>query len=138
MCAKEMTRYVNILITVLILGALTVKGQDNIPTADTITGKLIGTWYLDRQNSKNTLIFSKTSIASRGWGERIEIHKNGDFVDAYGAKCGNDTKIHNNKGKWTFDSTTFIFKTTIPIDYRATTYQVEQVTNDRLIMIEKK
>jgi len=111
-----------------------VRGQ-NINT-DTITPKLIGTWYLEKQESKDTLTFHSTSIAPKGWGERIEIYKNGKFVDAYGAKCGNDGKIHNVKGKWTFDFTTSKFTTTVPIDYGSTSYKVYLITSERLILIK--
>ena len=133
---QKMTKSI-ILITILILGSIPLIGQDNRNNTDSISVDLIGTWYLIKQGTKDTLTFSSTSV-SRGYGSRIEIYRNGDFVDAYGAPCGNDGQIHNDKGKWTFDTNTSVFTTTIPIDNGSTIYKVYLIESNRLILTKEK
>ena len=70
------------------------------------------------------------------FGERIEISKNGDFVDAYTAQCGNDSNRHYTTGKWKYTSKTQIFKTSIPIFFKDDSYKVITLSNDTLKLIK--
>ena len=106
---------------------------------DSTSSKLLGTWYLTGQsNTDGTMTFHRTTTAPMGWGSRIEIHENGDIVDAYSAKCGNDEKLHNDKGQWTLDLRTMNFRTTIPIDYKGTDYKIQKLDTTELILTEIK
>lgn len=128
------------LITLLVslFYAVAVHGQESSTDSDNLPSELIGTWYLDGSLSKDTLTFRKESTAPFNHGSRIEIHENGDFVDAYSARCGNDSKLHYDKGKWKINLSEMILTTTIPIDYSSMVYKIEQVTENRLVLVEVK
>ena len=117
---------------------IAVQGQDISFGSDKLPAEFIGTWYLESSLSKDTLTFKKESTAPFNHGSRIEIYENGDFVDAYSAKCGNDSNLHHDKGKWKVDLSARILTTTIPIDHRAMVYKIEQVAENRLILVEVK
>lgn len=111
-------------------------GQSNSTVAiDSTTLKLYGTWYLkyNDQGKYDSLVYTRTSRAPRGYGQRIEISDDGKFVDAYSAPCGNDSAIHHTVGKWTFDSKTKYFETTIPV-FRMGNKNKATVLTDTLIL----
>jgi hypothetical protein len=126
-------------ILLLLLSANSIAQVNNNSKNSPKEKDLYGSWHLvyASENSKpDTLIFTKTG--SYEFGERIEINKNGDFVDVYTAQCGNDSNRHNTTGKWTYNSKTQIFKTTIPIFFKDNTYKVNSLTNDTLKLISPK
>ena len=128
--------YRQIITIILALFSLSIYAHQPQGQADTTLSKLCRTWFLDWSESKDSLSFSSTRPESYGWGSRIEIHDNGDFVDAYSARCGNDGKIHHNAGTWTLDIQTMILRTSIPIDYRGTSYRIAKLDTNQLILIE--
>jgi hypothetical protein len=78
-------------------------GQNTDSTiTNSIPSELYGIWYLQYKYNGvyDTLTFSRTCHAPNGWGQRIEIDSDGNFVDAYSAKCGNDDAIHHSTGNW--------------------------------------
>ena len=85
---------------------------------DSISNLLSGTWFLNPATplATDTLTFKKVSFYPMNWGPQIQILKDGKFVDAYGAKCGNDNSIHSDKGSWKFSFQTMLLETTIDID----------------------
>lgn len=99
--------------------------------------ELFGTWYLAyHSHDSDTLSFTRTSHMSFNWGQRIEINKNGDFVDASSAKCGNDPSIHHTVGNWNYNNGTSIFKSSIVICGKDTIYKIATVTNDTLVFVK--
>lgn len=66
-----------------------------------------GVWYLSRTRSPDgSLLLTRDSGNSMGWGERFEFNANGAFVDASSARCGNDLGIHHWSGIWTWNDET--------------------------------
>jgi hypothetical protein len=111
------------------------QSVDTVTTTSTAS-ELYGTWYLqyNNQGKYDSLIFTRTCHAPHNWGQRIEINSNGDFVDAYSAKCGNDNAIHHTPGKWTYNAETKYFETTIAIFNRGKKYKVTTLTNESLVL----
>lgn len=97
-----------------------------------------GTWYLvySYPYPADTMTFSRTTNEPHGWGQRIEINKNGVFVDAYSAKCGNDEAIHHSVGTWTYENNTKLFETTIPINFKGKKYRLALLTTDKLLFVK--
>lgn len=133
-----MDKRIFVISLVLLLYAIAVQGQDNLINSKRLPDEIIGTWYLKNSLAKDTIFFQKESIEPFNHGSKIEIHKNGDFIDAYSARCGNDSKLHRDKGKWKINFSTLILTTTIPIDFREMVYKIEQVTEDKLVLVEVK
>ena len=107
-------------------------------TQDSISNLLYGTWFLKPSTPHNadTLTFKKVSFYPRGWGAQIQILQDGKFVDAYGAKCGNDNSIHSDKGSWKFSVQTMLLETTIDIDkQRGKSFRVISVDSDELTLL---
>lgn len=102
------------------------------------TPDILGTWYFvySYPYSTDTMTFSRTTKAPHGWGQRIEINKNGEFVDAYSAKCGNDEAIHHTVGTWTYDDNTKLFETTIPVNFKDKKYKLSLLTPDKLLLVK--
>ena|SRR3990172_703476 len=120
-----------LLISTAVLALTVAHGQ-------TTTSNFYGTWFLvyTHPGSKDTLTFSRTSHTPHNWGQRIEINKDGEFVDADDEKCGNDSNIHHTVGKWTFNNQTNIFETTIPIYFKDKKYKITSLTSDTLIFVK--
>jgi len=97
---------------------------------------LYGTWYVVNRypDTNDSLVFGRQSGNSYNWGDRIEIFDNGDFVNAYSAKCGNDDRIHNVKGHWTLDQTSMILTATVAIYMQDTAYKLSMVNADKLVL----
>src|SRR5688572_7729388 len=76
---------------------------------------LTGTWYLlnSGPETKDSLVYSRTSKIPRNWGERIEFNASNSFLDACSGRCGNDSKNHKDSGTWQVSGK--IITTSVPI-----------------------
>src|SRR3954466_11244595 len=101
-----------ILLQLFFLTASKSFGQD----ATAATESLQGIWYLSYQSYPSTtdsLVYNRASAtAPHNWGDRIEFTSD-NFTDAYSSHCGNDTRIHADKGTWYLSDRTLT--TSIPI-----------------------
>jgi hypothetical protein len=64
-----------------------------------------GVWYL-RENQRRpdgSWLLKRVSCLPMGWGQRFEFHVNGEFVDAYSTRCGNDSSVHHWSGIWNWN-----------------------------------
>ena len=98
---------------------------------------LYGAWFVScgYPDSNGTLVFSRNSPGPKrfNWGDRIEIYPDGNFLDAYSAKCGNDERIHSSRGVWTVNATTMVFTATVPVALRNKTYRITHLSADKLV-----
>jgi hypothetical protein len=96
----------------------------------------MGTWYLiySSPSTSDSLVFSRQSGRPFNWGNRIEIYENGDIIDTYSAKCGNDADIHYYKGTWSLDILSMILSTSATIDHQDKKYKLSTLTKDKLIL----
>ena len=121
------------ILTFSLIFVMTIK---NVQAQDSTQTKIIGTWFLFHTSS-DTLTFSRINPAPHNWGQRIEFYKNGNYADAYSAKCGNDSNIHSDKGSWTYNNSTQILETTIPIALMSKKYKVLILATGKLILFRQ-
>lgn len=118
--------------------ATTICAQDTSKVVTINLEHLTKTWFLTNQSTSNQLLFFAATSAQHGWGQRIEFDKQGQFVDAYSAPCGNDQNIHHHQGKWMLNRETMVLTTTIPINYKETVHKIEKLTETQLVLTEFK
>lgn len=101
--------------------------------------ELLGSWYHTDTSWPNTdtLFFQrKDSMNIYDWGQRIEVKKDGNFIDEYTARCGNDENIHYTEGKWSYDENTKIFGASIQICLREKRYKIVSLSSSNLILVK--
>ena len=126
-----MTTIKVILLVVFFITSLLSFGQ----TSSFDDSSLSGTWYLVNAfpSTKDSLVYERTSKTPHNWGDRIEFNASNSFVDAYSAKCGNDSQIHKDLGTWNLFGTTIL--TTIPIGIdKGTRHKILRLTAEQLVL----
>jgi hypothetical protein len=107
-------------------------GQTSASFADMLSG----TWYLANSypETKDSLIYSRISKTQYNWGDRIEFNTAYSFVDAYSARCGNDSQIHKDVGTWQLSGQTITTSIPISVDL-GTKHIVVELTLDKLVLV---
>ncbi|MCB9191090.1 MAG: lipocalin family protein [Flavobacteriales bacterium] len=112
-------------------------GQVRNDTSDINVEYLAHVWHLTSSDGTQKT-YSSTATNPHGWGATIQIHENGEFVDAYSARCGNDQNIRHDTGKWTLDKETMTLTTTFMVLFKKVTaeYQIMSLSDTELVLKE--
>jgi hypothetical protein len=128
------------LFLVLTLVTVVTYGQVYDGTTDINLKHLTQVWYLTDSSGSDDNQKSYISMPTNAyrWGATIQIKENGDFVDAYSARCGNDENIHHDTGKWTLNKETMTLTTTFVVLFKkvSSEYKIISLSDTELVLKE--
>ena len=122
-----------IIIIPIFVQTINIFGQQNPLGSDSLINHLKGVWYVVNQSTQDSLVFKRKSNLPYNWGSRIEFNENGEFVDSYSARCGNDSSHHNDKGTWYIEKNGIII-TSIPLVLYGKKNKILSITDDTLVL----
>ena len=97
--------------------------------------KLAGKWFLSHQTAKGGgMLFEKAKPNDFRWGDYITILANGELIVGHSARCGNDTKIFRNYGKWTYNSDSKKIETSIAVHKKGNVFGVKFISDSKIVL----
>gem|GEM_PF-2214317 len=94
---------------------------------------LTGTWILKLNPNQTTVTYTRESN-STVFGSKITFLENGAFINSVIPPCGNDLKLHHQKGNWKLDTVNLVLEieylenTTIPRKYKIMAFDSNKLT----------